>query len=113
MTHSNPGTASTLRIAHVQSSVKGRTRLRLAGHLDADGAPALSDELQRVLDTGVCEVDLDLSGVSFVSSMGIGCIIAAVGDFQAAGGELTLTGLSPELRQLLEMLDLLDYVKVR
>jgi len=114
MSPSNPETASTLRIAHVQKTEsKGRARLRLVGHLDADGAPALSEELQRLLEAGVNEVDVDLAGVPFVSSMGIGCIIAAVGDFQTAGGELALTGLSSELRQLLEMLDLLDYVKIR
>ena len=114
MNPSNPGTVPTLHIARIEKTGStGRTRLRLAGHLDADGAPALSEELQRLLDSGVNEVDVDLAGVPFVSSMGIGCIIAAVGDFQTAGGELALTGLTPELRQLLEMLDLLDYVKIR
>ncbi len=91
----------------------GRTRLEITGSLDVDGAPQLADELNKLLDSGARAVVLDVSRVSFVSSLGIGCLIAAVGDFQQAKAELVVTGVSEDLRQLFVMLDLLDYITVR
>jgi len=110
---SGMGASPVLRIARLPGVPKGRVRLQLNGHLDADGAPALAEELQLLLDSGARDVELDLTGVPFMSSMGIGCIIAAVGDFRNVKGELAVTGLSTEIHQLLEALDLLDYVKTR
>ena len=110
---SSAGAGPALRIVRVPGVPKERVRLQLTGHLDADGAPVLAEELQLLLDSGARDVELDLTGVPFMSSMGIGCIIAAVGDFRSASGELSVSGLSPEIRQLLETLDLLDYVKTR
>lgn len=91
----------------------GRLVLHLAGHLDADGAPRLSEDLRRRLDAGCKQVDIDLAGVPFISSIGIGSFIAAVGEFQQAGGGLTLVGVSDEFRNVLKMLDLLDYIPIR
>lgn len=85
----------------------------LAGSLDADTSQALTDRLHAALDAGVASVNLDLTGVRFVSSLGIGCLIAAFGDFQQAGRDLVLSGVSEDLRQMLRMLDLLDYIKSR
>lgn len=91
----------------------GRLVLHLAGHLDADGAPRLSEELRRRLDAGFKHVDIDLGGVPFISSIGIGSLIAAVGEFHQVGGDLALTGVSEEARTVLKMLDLLDYIPIR
>jgi len=110
---SSAGASPALRIVRVPGAPQGSVCLQLNGHLDADGAPTLAEELQLLLDSGARNVVLDLSGVPFMNSMGVGCIIAAVGDFRSAGGELAVTGLSHEIRELLESLDLLDYVKTR
>lgn len=109
----NPRAATSLEIRRVGGDSGPAAVLRLTGNIDADTAPALADEFRRLLDAGVHTVELDVREVPFVSSMGVGCIIAAVGDFQGAGGDLCLVGLSTDVRQVFEMLDLLDYVKVR
>jgi anti-anti-sigma factor len=86
--------------------------LTLDGHLDAEGAPVLSDELSKKLEAGIQNVTLDLSRVLFISSTGIGTLIAAIGEFRDVGGDIIVKGLSPELREVFEMLDLLDYVTI-
>jgi anti-anti-sigma factor len=91
----------------------GSAVLRLAGHLDVVGAPILSEALHQLLESGVRRVELHMADVEFVSSIGIGTLIAAVGDFEGSGGELTLAGLQQDFLDVLRMLDLLDYVKVR
>jgi anti-anti-sigma factor len=89
------------------------TCLELVGALDADTSPGLAQRLHALLDAGVQAVELDFRQVTFVSSLGVGCLIAAFGDFHQAGRQLLVTGLSPSLLDMLRMLDLLGYIKAR
>jgi anti-sigma B factor antagonist len=88
----------------------GFLRLPLRGHLDAEGAPVLSERLAGLLDAGSTRIELDFAAVQFISSTGIGTIIAAVGEYRDVGGDIVITGLSKELRDVFVMLDLLDYI---
>ena len=107
----SPDSANSLQIRRVDRA--GHAVLCLQGSLDIDGAPVLTEELRRLLDTGIHNADLDLSEVGFVSSLGIGCLIAGVGDFEQVGGKLALVGVSEELRDMFGVLDLLDYLQIR
>ena len=100
-------------IVESASTDDGYLKLTLRGHLDADGAPMLSDHLVVLRTAGSVRVELDFTGVQFISSTGIGTIIAAVGEFRDADGDLVVSGLSDELRELFEMLDLVDYITIR
>lgn len=84
----------------------------LDGHLDTEGAPVLSDCLRQKLESGTRNVVLDFDRVQFISSTGIGTLIAAIGEFRDVGGDVIIKSLSSELREVFEMLDLLDYVTV-
>ena len=95
------------------AAAHGFVRLPLRGHLDAEGAPVLSERLAGLLDAGSIRVELDFAGVQFISSTGIGTIIAAVGEYRDVGGDIVITGLSKELRDVFVMLDLMDYVTIR
>jgi anti-sigma B factor antagonist len=105
-------TSRRLEIRPQAGAAAGTLVLHLTGYLDADGAPQLTDELRRQLDAGIKQVDVDLAGVPFISSIGIGSLIAAVGEFKQVGGELVLTGVSEEFRGVLRLLDLLDYIPI-
>ena len=91
----------------------GTARLGLWGQLDVEGAPALRGELERLLDEGVRQVELDFGHVSFLSSMGVGTVIAAIGEYRDVGGDVVIGGLSQELLGIFRILDLLDYITVR
>jgi anti-anti-sigma factor len=86
--------------------------LKLVGALDADAAPRLSDELERRLLAGQTEVWLNFSEVSFISSAGVGSLIASVGEYRDSGGDITITDLAPELLRVFELLDLLDFLSL-
>lgn len=105
---------SPLAFAITDERVVSETEIHLTldGHLDAEGAPVLSDVLGQKLETGVRNVTLLFDRVQFISSTGIGTLIAAIGEFRDVGGDVIITGLSNELREVFEMLDLLDYVTV-
>jgi anti-anti-sigma factor len=59
-----------------------------AGELDAQQAPQVRDDLQRLRHQGAVRVTLDLSGVTFIDSFGISVILAAHARFAEEGARL-------------------------
>jgi anti-sigma B factor antagonist len=90
----------------------GSAKLDLIGNLDADGAPMLSEALERLLVRRILTVVLDVAAVGFISSSGIGALVAAIGEFRDEGGDIRLVHVPPPLRRVFEALDLLDYVSL-
>lgn len=88
-----------------------RRVLGLQGQLEVDGAPVLQERLRKLLAAGVRHVVLDFGGVSFVSSLGVGMLIACVGEYRDAGSAITLTNLRPEVEGVLQMIGLLEYLR--
>src|SRR5947199_243774 len=62
-----------------------------------------SKELAEVLREGVHEVRLDLSGVNYLSSAGIGTLVEAYKEFKTIQGSFTVVHPSPQVRTLLTM----------
>jgi anti-sigma B factor antagonist len=51
-------------------------RLAVSGEVDSSSAPTLRTHLDEVLDKGVTELTVDLTGVTFLDSAGL-CVLAA------------------------------------
>ena len=86
---------------------------RLRGSLDGSGALALGSWLDETISDGRYRLRLDLSGVDFVASSGVGCLVAATAELRDEGGDLILCGVSASLREMLAVLDLLDYLSLQ
>lgn len=84
--------------------------LRLIGNLDAEGAPQLSETLEGMLSPHAPEIVLDFAEVDFISSSGIGALVAAIGECRDEGGDIRCINVSGSLRRVFEALDLLDLV---
>lgn len=113
MTNQKNSQEKMLRVVTYTETGPNTVRLKIAGHLDATGAPQLSKILSDLLEKGVREVELECSAVGFISSTGIGTLIAAIGEYRDVAGDVFITNLSNDVREVFEMLDLLDYVTVR
>jgi anti-sigma B factor antagonist len=83
--------------------------LTLFGDLDLSGAPELRDRLADVADRRPRALVIDLAGVEFVDSMGLGVLLGAVKRARADGTELRLCAPRQDVRRLFE-LTLLDRV---
>jgi anti-sigma B factor antagonist len=66
------------------------------GRLDAAQAPTAQAFLDRVQGT----VTLDLSGLEYISSAGLGVLLKTQKRLMASGGRLRLAGLRPHLRDI-------------
>src|SRR5262245_13881469 len=95
----SPQTATTeFAIRDRMRRPDGTVVLRLSGHLDVDGSPRLQHALAEILQQGMRSLELDCAGVDFISSVGVGALIVAVGEYRAVGGDVVVTGLNAELR---------------
>jgi anti-anti-sigma factor len=73
--------------------------VRLEGRLDAASAPHAREFLGAV--QGRCR--LDFSRLDYIASAGLGILIAVQRRLRDDGGGLVLAGLSPHLREVLQL----------
>lgn len=81
----------------------GVTVVAPIGRLDVAGAPALKEAISEALKNGPPRVVLDLEGVSFVDSTGLGSVIAALKQIRSSQGDLRLAAPNQQVRVVLEL----------
>ena len=79
-------------------------RAALSGEVDHHGARAIMEELNRQIDLELPrELTIDLEGVTFMDSSGIGLIMGRYRLMQLEGGTLVVTGASERLRKVMRL----------
>ena len=84
--------------------------LVLRGSLDIDTAPSLKANLNRLVQRPAPRVVVDVSGLDFCDSMGVGVLVTAHGRAMDNGGWVRLAAPSGFLRRRFETLGLADYL---
>ncbi len=97
--------ASTLRAEAVTE--RGLGLVRLAGRLDSTTYPAAEKAVAAALRQGAPMLVLDVSGLEYLSSVGMGIFIAAYDDVSARGGRVVLAALQRGARAALQKLGIL------
>ena len=87
--------------------------LGLAGDLDMSATFALEPVLDRVLADGPRELVLDLGGVGFVDSSGLGLLIATHERASGADVDMAITGAAPEIQRVFTIAGLDGILPVR
>ncbi len=83
--------------------------LLVGGSLDLTSRDRLADAVQRILDAeGVRTLTIDLAGIDFVDSTGLGALVTARGEAEDRGVRLVLRSPSQRARRILEITGLLD-----
>ena len=90
----------------------GLVLVALHGALDIDTAPDLRKAMHDVLDRGVCKVVVDLGGVDFCDSIGLGTFAYGHNRCVAGGGFLRLAAPSPFIAGLLRTVGLTGRIPV-
>ena len=81
----------------------GVTIVAPTGRLDVAGAPALKEAIGEAVRKGPAKVVIDMVGVSFVDSTGLGSVIAALKQIRNSQGELRLAAPNQQVRVVLEL----------
>lgn len=84
----------------------------LSGRLDMLAAAELKSRIQRLVAEGWSQLVLDLSGVSFIDSSGLGALIGGLKAARTAGGDCRLARPVEQIRYVLQV-STLDRVLVQ
>jgi anti-anti-sigma factor len=81
----------------------GVTVLAPSGRLDVVGAPALREAVSEAMKGGQLRLIIDMEGVSFVDSSGLGSVVAALKQVRSSKGDLRLAAPNQQVRVVLEL----------
>jgi len=82
-------------------------RISLEGNLDEITSPAAEIEINNSLDNGIRKVIFDLSGVNYISSIGIRLLIVVHKDAIKHGRSALIEKMSPKAKEILEVVGIL------
>jgi anti-sigma B factor antagonist len=78
--------------------------LALDGFLDAYTAPQFEKSIQSEMDAGRVQLIIDCTGLSYISSAGLGVFMGFIEEIREKGGDIKICGLGPKVRQVFELL---------
>jgi anti-sigma B factor antagonist len=86
------------------------TVVELSGRLDGKTTPVAQEHISPLVKAG-CQLVLDFSQVSFMSSAGLRLLISLRRQL-ASNGEMVLVGLSEQIKNTMEITGFLDYFSI-
>jgi len=104
--------AKELKIYLVEKTPDNIHIFRMEGALGVEGAAGIQGLLDACMKARVYRLVLDMGGVSFISSAGMGAFLSAVGELRKKNGDMILIYLPDKIRGVFKNLDVLDYFLV-
>ena len=90
-----------MEISHTRA--EGHTRVVATGRLDGTWSDHLAKALDELVRAGHDQLVLDMSGIVFVSSLGLRCLLTAYKRLKAVGGSFIVEHPTEAVREVLEM----------
>ena len=81
----------------------GLSVLAVSGEVDVATVPRLREQLHSLVAQGQTHVVVDLDGVDFLDSTGLGVLVGALKRLRSSGGELHLICTQPRIRKVFEV----------
>lgn len=91
----------------------GAMLIRLSGEIDLAVADNLRSSMEEKLDQNpeVKHIVVNLSGVTYIDSSGLGVLLGRYRRLSREGGGMSVVGASPAVRKIIEMSGLLRIMK--
>lgn len=90
-----------IRLETQIKEISGYNILYLAGEIDVYTAPALKAAINKLLDTGIAHLVIDMSDVGYMDSSGFGALLSAVKRLAPNGGTVNLVNCSSGIERIL------------
>ena len=83
--------------------VQDKVVLRVLGRMDAESTPVFEAQCEACIAEGFTSLVLDLGGLTYASSMGLGAIVRVAKQVRDRGGTVHICCLTGLVRQLFEI----------
>ena len=88
----------------IKEETRGKVKIvGLRGKLDANSSPAVEKELLALLDQGEGRLVLDLSELTYISSLGLRIFISVAKNIRKVNGKLALAGLNDHIYEIFKI----------
>jgi anti-anti-sigma factor len=85
--------------------------LTLSGTIETTNASGLEETLERIIDGKCYRIVVDLGSVKYISSAGWGIFISEIKRIRRNGGDIKLAAMTPEVREVFELLEFNNILK--
>ena len=86
-----------------QEELNGVVSVKMSGRLDAASAPDAEKVFEEIQDAGKLKVLLDMSGLEYISSVGLRAILTLVKELGLKGGKVVLCRLTDYVKEIFEV----------
>ena len=83
--------------------------ITLAGILNADTSPQLEASLETFSEETQPKILLNLPGLTYISSAGVGCFIGVIKRIRTKGGDIRFACMDPKVKRVFNLLDMGDF----
>lgn len=80
--------------------------ISLSGRLDLNSGGKLKDEIKKYIEQEKVSIHLNLGGVEFVNSSGLGALVSVMKEIRLKRGRLTLSDLADYVREIFDITQL-------
>jgi anti-sigma B factor antagonist len=88
------------------TSIPGLATVRMAGSLDAHSYEVAEEQFDDLISSGNSRIVVDVGGLDYISSAGIGVLIGALARTRKDQGNLLLVNATKTVREILAVLGL-------
>lgn len=96
------------------SVVKGRGGIlvvSIAGYLDAGTYDLLENRLEKALDAGQSRIVVNMTKLTYISSAGVGVLLAGVSRAKELGGDFVFLNPTPSVRDVFDLIGMSKFCK--
>ncbi|MHC4616841.1 MAG: STAS domain-containing protein [Planctomycetota bacterium] len=86
--------------------------VELKGPVDTVTSPQLKKELEEIIDERTRAIVLDMAGVDYVSSKGLGVVVWAQKALKKANASFAMVNLQPQIKKLFDLMKLAPNIKI-
>lgn len=82
------------------------------GQFDMQGAHHMQNAFNKVLELGYTNVILDMQGVSYAASMGIGAVVSLIAALGKKKGKLAMMNIHPKVLDVFSLLGFTQFLNI-
>ncbi|MEK6794446.1 MAG: STAS domain-containing protein [Spirochaetota bacterium] len=86
--------------------------LDIKGEIDLYNAPDIKDNIKTQIDKGKKKIIINLKGVSYIDSSGIGALISSLSNLKKVGGGLKIIHVYDSVKKVFELTKLTSFFEI-